>query len=278
MEEDVYKIVAEMRSLKAPATRASRFREALNFAKHTFGMVVEEEVFTSKRVQGARLASSKTKRMLVQREPLKVSLVVGLENLLFDEGVSAPTRVFICFVLLMVHTRARYADSMTISEEPVLDGDWLEAATSQYKQCNQPHRRNKWLYLVGPSLGVSGKPWASAWLQLRKEVGLVAAKNKPMMPAHGAGGKYTAAKQTLWEFTLWLRDILIGLGEDPASKSMAETGSHSRKAMSKAGMNKDDRKWLGGRLERNEASLAAYSRDMLSSREYAASRGDTCSS
>ena len=104
---------------------------------------------------------------------------------------------------------------------------------------------------------------------MRKEVGLVAAKDKPMMPAHGAGGKYTAAKLTLWEFTLWLRDILIGLGEDPASKSMAETGSHSCKAttlswMSKAGMHKDDRKWLGGHLERNEASMAAYSRDILS--------------
>ncbi len=84
------------------------------------------------------------------------------------------------------------------------------------------------------------------------------------MPAHGAGGKVT-----LWKFTLWLRDILIGLGENLSSKSMAETGSHSCEAttrswMSKAGMNKDDRKWPGGHLKRNEASLAPYSRDMLS--------------
>ncbi len=37
-------------------------------------MVVEEVVFTSKGVSGATLVSRKTKRMLVQREPLKVSL------------------------------------------------------------------------------------------------------------------------------------------------------------------------------------------------------------
>ncbi len=47
-------------------------------------MVVEEEVFTSKRVSGAILVSSKTKRMLVQREPLKVRLAVCLEGLMMD--------------------------------------------------------------------------------------------------------------------------------------------------------------------------------------------------
>ena len=176
--------------------------------------------------------------------------------------------MFIGFVLFMVHTRARYADAMAVSLEPEIDGDWLESATSEYKQANQPHRRSKWLFLVGPACGVSGKPWAREWLDLRKRFGLVAGKGKPMMPAHGAGGQYTAAKLTLWEFTLWLRDVLIGMGEDPASKSMAETGSHSCKSttlswMSKAGMSKDDRKWLGGHLERTEVSMAAYSRDML---------------
>jgi hypothetical protein len=177
--------------------------------------------------------------------------------------------VFIGFVLFMIHTRARYADAMAVSQEPTVDGDWLESATAEYKQANQPHRRNKFLLLVGPACGVSGKPWASTWLALRLRLGLVAAKGMPMMPAHGAGGAYTTAKLSLWDFTLWLRDVLVGLGEDPASKFMSETGSHSCKAttlswMSKAGMGKDDRKWLGGHLERNEVSMASYSRDMLS--------------
>jgi hypothetical protein len=265
-EEVVYVYVAEMRQNKAPATRAARFKESLNFAKHTFGMIMEDSIFESKRISGAILASTKRKRMLVQRDPMTVEMVRKLEALVQDDEVAAATRIFIGFVLLMIHTRARFSDAMHIASEPLVEGEWLEAETAQYKQANQPHRRNKFLYLVGMAKGISGTPWAAAWLQLRREAGLVADKKAPFMPTQAPGGRYTRSALTLWEYTLWLRDVLKTLGV--SVEILAKLGSHSCKAttlswMAKGGLAKDDRKWLGGHLERNEMSMASYSRDML---------------
>jgi hypothetical protein len=265
-EDTVYLYVSEMRQNKAPATRASRFKECLNFAKHTFGMVVDEGILESKRVAGAILASAKTKRMLVQRAPLTVDMVSKLEALVMQEELAVTTRVFVGYVLLMIHTRARFSDAMHIETEPLIEGEWLEAETAQYKQANQPHRRNKFLYLVGMAKGVSGVPWAETWLRIRRSAGLVANKKLPFMPTHTPGGRYTRSALTLWEFTLWFRDVLRSVGV-PA-EVLADLGSHSCKTttlswMAKGGLAKDDRKWLGGHLEKNEISLAAYSRDML---------------
>ncbi len=70
----------------------------------------------------------------------------------------------------------------------------------------------------------------------------MATKDKPMMTAHGTGGKYTAAKLSLWEFTLWLRDTLIGLVRTRPASRWQKRGLTCKGTtlswMSKAGMNK----------------------------------------
>ena len=155
---------------------------------------------------------------------------------------------------------------MHVAEEPFIEGQWLESKTSQYKQANQPHRRGKWLNLVGAATGLSGLPWAALWLRARKVSKLSATPGKPFMPNPQPGGGWETSRLTLWDLTLWLRESLLRVGATP--DQLLNVGSHSCKATplswgAKFGLRKDDRKLLGGHIERADVSVVAYSRDTL---------------
>ena len=68
------------------------------------------------------------------------------------------------------------------------------------------------------------------------------------------------------EMTLWLRELLVQGGI--AASSIWNVGMHSPKATllswcAKFGLDKETRKDLGGHVQSSDASVAAYSRDML---------------
>eukprot|EP00973_Karenia_brevis_P082636 11455138-Karenia_brevis.AAC.1 len=70
-----------------PATRASRFCEALAFGMHVLGLTGCLEPLNSHRVKGASLRSFMTKRLLKQREVLKVDWVRRLEDAMQEMDV-----------------------------------------------------------------------------------------------------------------------------------------------------------------------------------------------
>eukprot|EP00973_Karenia_brevis_P017183 2359426-Karenia_brevis.AAC.1 len=63
------------------------------------------EPLNSHRVKGASLRSFMTKRLLKQREVLKVDWVCRLEDAMQDPGVTNREKVFIGFVLMLIHAR-----------------------------------------------------------------------------------------------------------------------------------------------------------------------------
>ena len=78
--ETVYKYVDELRRNKAPATRANSFRSALAFMKGTFDLEGVDEILQNSAISGSCHRSYLTKRLLRQRDAVKVDLVRVLEN------------------------------------------------------------------------------------------------------------------------------------------------------------------------------------------------------
>ena len=93
--------------------------------------------------------------------------------------MEAKCRVIVAgFILWMVHGRLRFGDAVRVQKEPVLDvvegAGYVETAAEfgRYKTGYGKKKVGKLLPLVAIATGVSGLPWADAWLQLRQQCGL----------------------------------------------------------------------------------------------------------
>jgi hypothetical protein len=240
-EQEAYAYLVDLRESRSPATRAQRFLEAVHFSHFILGLDVQEGLLSSRRLSGAALTSFSRKRMLTQRVELTVEQISKLEAFVCDEaekvkaqpprpGNSVPA-LFVAVatgtLLFALHTRARWGDLYAVSSEPVVEGGYVDAQTSYHKTANRPERRMRWLPLAGLARGLSGRPWARAWLELRAASGLRAQEGLPLLPAPSLAG-WSRAKVDAWEATLLLREALTRVG--CGGEYLARVGSHSLKA------------------------------------------------
>jgi hypothetical protein len=255
----------------APATRASRFREAVALAQYLLGMD-HSETLASRRVSGSALKSFERKRLLRQRDPLTCPMVHLLELIVLNDVPDASTedRIVAGHALFLVFTRARHMDAQYVFEEPVADGPYLEAVTLRTKTSNAKGKRRKKLTLVGLSQGLADRQWAPVWLRLRSDLGLSSAADQPLLPLPiheiGDGLGWSAGEVTSFDMGLHLRHIFVKFGFDPSA--LKGIGSHSLKATmlswaAKGGLAKDDRRILGYHADGNDRSVSDYARDVF---------------
>ena len=110
--------------------------------------------------------------------------------------------------------------------------------------------------MVGWATGVSGAPWASAWLKLREIAGCDAEADKTLMPEVLSDGKFGASRMTTQDGTLILRELLRLTGV----ANLEAYGTHSAKATllswaAKAGLSRADRQLLGGHADSKDKSM-----------------------
>jgi hypothetical protein len=269
-ESVAYTYCRELAIELAPATRASRFREAVALAQYILGMD-HSETLASRRVSGSALKSFERKRLLRQRDPLTCPMVHLLERIVLEDipDATIEDRVVAGHALFLVFTRARHMDAQYVFEEPVVDGPYLEAVTSRTKTSNAKGKRRKKLTLVGLAQGLADRQWAVAWITLRQQLALSAAADQPLLPlpVHdvGDGLGWTSGEVTSFDMGLHLRHIFVKFGFEPSA--LKNIGSHSLKATmlswaAKGGLPKDDRRILGYHADSNDRSVADYSRDV----------------
>ena len=269
-EKWVYKYICELRDFKAPATRASSLLEALNLANSLLEPETME-THASGRVKGAASDCLVKKRMTIQRPPLKVSLITGLEDLVVNGSVMED-RIFACFILFLTYARARYSDGMKVCNEPIVEGSSNQAyveTTAEGRSTKTGKKKRKlhrWFPMAGHAIGLTGLDWATSWLELREQQGLHAGSDRCLMPAPSGTGAFTLRPLEIDEANVWLKELAIALGEDP--EISASLGTHSCKATclswaAKAGLSPSDRRILGGHAKSQDASMLEYSRDAL---------------
>jgi hypothetical protein len=230
-------------------------------------MDANAEALNSKRITGASLRSLGRKRMLLQRDPMRVEWVELLEHItLGDVPCSFEDRLIAGHALWLLYARSRHWDSQFIIQEPSIEGRYVEASTSRTKTSNRRGRRNKAIVLVGVCKGLLSRPWAEAWLELRKEVLLCATDDQPLLPGIASDGSWSGAAVESGAFGMHLRDLLLRHGV-PASM-LWNIGSHSLKAtvlswVAKAGVLKEHRRVLGYHEDPGDRSVFGYSRDIF---------------
>ena len=265
----------------APATRASTFLKACNFAFGVCAFTQGNEIASSARCKGLAAQALKGKRRRKQRNPLKANWLRVMEHAVVDsyEGHGVLTKqegAVTGFLLFAAHGRARCSDAARIVMEPVLDEEeggnpessFLEAETqgSQVKTGNTSEKADLALPIVALSRGISDTSWGAAWLGLRAELFLDAPEDECLMPEPLADGTFGEGRIQAGQATTWLIHILLKLGV-PAAE-LTNIGSHSCKASvlsiaAKAGLGRDTRRTLGGHATPGDTSVDVYSRDAL---------------
>eukprot|EP00972_Heterocapsa_arctica_P071368 10543510-Heterocapsa_arctica.AAC.1 len=67
---------------------------------------------------------------------------------------------------------------------------------------------------MGHACGLTGQPWAEAWLQARRDEGLIVNRGVPLMPAPSVEGGWTNRPVGTEEAGVWLRQVLAEAGVD----------------------------------------------------------------
>ena len=171
---------------------------------------------------------------------------------------------FAGYCLLLLHNRARFGDAMFLQREPSIDGDWVECESTRSKTSSR-NPAKQLLPLAGLSTGLSGAPWAEAWLEARKAYGLRAGPGNPTMPSPSVAG-WSANPLSASEATVWLREILTGASM--TKEAVASVGTHSLRVTllswcAKAGISLGHRRLLGQHIKAGACSVITYSRDAL---------------
>ena len=267
-EKAVFQYMQYLVAERAAATRAMSLSQAINFAGGILGFHVKE-VATSSRVRGLVVRMLKTRPVLRQRDPLTVAMVRCLEGLTIH-STDPFTKVFAGSVLFCLYGRARVGDLARSATEPFLDiprdlsGGFVQGALLDHKTARPGSKRA--LPVAAPVLGVSGKNWASSWVQARSSQRLDASMTGTLLPAPAVDGSWTCVPMTTLEFGAALREMLSEGGF--ARDELGNVGAHSLKStalswLAKAGIDRDTRRVLGYHIKADERSMEAYSRDSM---------------
>ena len=253
----------------AAATRGKKFLESLAFVGYHLELKVD--LAYTPRTRGIALKGLKRKRDTVRRSPLPVAVVMQWEQDIIEakngdvdkkEKVRAVVKGFI---LWMIHGRLRFGDASKVSMEPSLDVShghgYVETAAQfgKYKTGHDARKIGRRMPLVSLAYGITGAPWAAAWLGLRASCGLHAGRDDCMMPEVLADWSFGAGRMKSSACTAFMLTFM---------RCEGTWGTHSAKATvlswcGKSGMHKDARKILGHHSEAGDRTMQLYSRDLL---------------
>ena len=136
---------------------------------------------------------------------------------------------------------------------------FLEAAIGQHKTMRAAQHRFRFLPVAALGQGVREHDWVSAWLDVRRALGVKPPPEHPPLPAPDKSGNPTLRPVSAAEGTKWLRALF----ERHAAPTRAST--HSAKATllswaAKAGLSYEDRLVMGYHSIPGRMALV-YSRD-----------------
>jgi len=265
-EPTVYLYLCELRALLSAPTKAHGFKQAMTFMHHVLGIPSALPAIKSKRVAGCCTDQFLKKRKLKQARKLKVIEVEALEKAT-REAHKLNDRVAAGHFCMCLYRCSRFYDSQH-PERVTCDIDSAGFGTilmesSKHKTSTSQDKKTKLLPMMALTLGVSDKPWGSAWMAAREEAGL-GTHSDPMLPAVSASEVFQARATTTSEATPWLRDILAEMGLDSEDVS-----THGLKAtilswLSLYNVEESVRRVVGHHIDPASRSCLTYSRDALS--------------
>ena len=177
--------------------------------------------------------------------------------------------------LFMIYARARHSD-LRRSQDLSVDRDengrpvYIECGVLNPKQSKASRRRNMFLPLVAPAVGICQEPWATEWLELRSSLGLVRSGSltpSPLLPDLAADGSLLQTNMDSSSASRWLR---CTLSKQPGSSldDILRISSQGLKATclswwTKCSVSDSDQTLLGYHSKGKSGSALSYGRDAV---------------
>ena len=268
VESDVWSFFQWLRDARCANNRGftntSAFLETVRFMKFTVELREADSVLQSRRLLGFAAIERMKKGPTRQALPLELIHLQRLHDVL-ENGTCATDRLGAGVMLVCIYGRARWSDLRFIHHVVVEEGrnGFLTLFTSEHKTSAVGVRREQYLPLVVPWMGVTHDEWVQTFLQVYKQCGLDISKVPlgPLLPAPRLGGTFGARPLSTPEAADWLRLLLSG------TPDCEKFRAHSLKTTllvwaAKAGLDKEVRAVLGHHASALQGSEVVYSRHL----------------
>ena len=245
-------------------TNAAAFLETVRFMKFTLELREVDSILQSRRLLGFAASERLKKGPTRQAAPLELVHVQRLHEVL-EHGTCVTDRLGAGVMLVCIYGRAGWSDLRCIHHVVVEEGrnGFLTLFTSEHKTSAVGARREQYLPLVIPWMGVTHDEWVRTFLHVYKQCGLDITRVPlgPLLPAPKLGGSFGARPLRTPEAADWLRLLLQGTADSHLFRA------HSLKTTllvwaAKAGLDKEVRAVLVHHASALQGSEVVYSRHL----------------
>ena len=268
-EGQMYAVFCKLRDDGSKPSTAQHVIEALNFFNGIckFVFMSLDDVVAS-RTRGVARDLALKRGPISQRDPLTLEQVRALEAMMMRDDRPTWQKCFVGVVLFCTHASVRWGDAQRVTSlelmgsgaAAILMGLALGSKTSLRVEA-----KRKFLPYACVASGVSGEPWAAAWLDARGsenldfEAGLIPSWSQ----REGAWASHAMPSEEACDY---LVEILLDLGVSTPGRSI---GTHSCKATvlswahwsPKVRFTQAEHRLLGHHIKRGSSNLI-YSRQL----------------
>ena len=254
---------------RSSASRGMTLLEAFRFSRFVLGIPIQDALLSDPQLRGRAQRLMSEKETYKPARPLRVSELACLEKLM--ETLENPIDVYMLgAVIFAVLSRSRWSDLKLIHQiwiEKVsfnceLYG-FVEARTKHHKTATTLAKKQRYMPLVAPVLGVTTTDWTKPWTEAMVSLG-VQMESEPFgalcrAPTHD--GNLCRRSCTTEEIGTFLNKVLKTSGE-------TQVTSHSLKHTTLVwcaayGMDEPARTLLGHHELQGAKAMTVYSRDLL---------------
>lgn len=261
-EETIWTFLTELQATAKPSTLTS-IAQSISFVIHVLGVNKPEGAFPSSRIRGLCAGHKASAGPSVQPDALTVEQIKRLEQACCNQTDYYQSLV-LGTILITLFARARWNDirhADKIIVDPTLTSpQFLELPSKNFKTSSVLARKLHFLPITAVIHSFSGLNWFSRYVESREALGLTltGTLTEPLLPTLQFGVVTTQPVPSS-TITKFLRSFFQAPG------LRCHSLKHTLLSFAaKRGLSPNVRKWLGYHLDRNEVTLATYSRDLLS--------------
>ena len=254
---------------RTSASRGMALLEAFRFSKYVLGIPIPEQLLNDPQLKGRAQRMMAGKASYNPARPLKVSELAFLETSM--QKPLDPIDIYMLgAVIFAILSRSRWSDLRYIHqiwiEKMEYKGELLgfvEACTQHHKTATSLTKKQLYMPLVAPVLGVTKVDWTKHWTRACDALG-INFEDRPfgaLCRAASHGGTLCKRPCTTDEITIFLNRILSTNSENAVT-------SHSLKHTTLSwcaayGLDEPSRTLLGHHELQGAKAMTVYSRDLL---------------
>ena len=254
---------------RSSASRGMALLESFRFARFVLEIPIPEQLLCDPQLRGRAQRLMAEKEEYKPARPLKVMELASLERMI-ETHVNPIDVYMLGAIIFAVLSRSRWSDLKLIHhiwvEKVDFNGElygFVEARTRHHKTATTLAKKQRYMPLVAPVLGVTTVDWTKHWLEAMEALGLDLAAEPfgALCKAPSHEGKLCRRSCTTEEIGAFLNKVL---------KTTQETGltSHSLKHTTLSwcaayGMDEPARTLLGHHELQGAKAMTVYSRDLL---------------